>query len=181
MRTDHPPSARGRPPGAERASSRHPGRRRAHGGRQVLPWRLRPPPCPLGAPRRLAPARRASCSRRRDFLPAVPGWLPERQTRRWGNPGTRGRRAGARRGGDTVGPRRAGAPGRSRPPRRCPWGRGPGVLPAPALRSSRLALAAGVAGGGARPCPIPAHPAPSVGLRSASPRRVWRPHGPARV
>lgn len=98
-----------------------------------------------------------------------------------GNPGTREGRAGARRGGDTVGPRGAGAPGRSRPPRRGPWGRGPGVLPAPALRSSRLALAAGVAGGGARPCPIPAHPAPSVGLRSASPRRVWRPHGQARV
>lgn len=87
MRTDHPPSARGRQPGAERASSRHPGRRRAHGGRQVLPWRLRPPPRPLGAPRRRAPARRASCSRRRDFLPAVPGWLPERQTRRWGSRG----------------------------------------------------------------------------------------------
>lgn len=36
--------------------------------------------CPLGTPRLLGSARSASCSRRQDFLPAVPGWPSGRQT-----------------------------------------------------------------------------------------------------
>ena len=98
----------------------------------------------------------ASCSRRRDFLPAVPGWPPGRQTRRRG---TRGHGKGGGGRGEERG-RHPGA-GRGRRPGWTPGWRGgvPGagagaVLQAPALRSSSRALAASVAGGGARPCPI---------------------------